>query len=163
ATRIRDRVSTALVGARSQELTAALTRWRDLLDASSGESVLLELGDRLERSANLVFATCATATTEAVAPGRTRSRFDWVIVEDAAKAWPTELARRLACGTAWPLIGDHRHLGAHRRQDFERFLADCAGDPSPELASLAENRGVLLDAFDTFRRLFKPLEITATT
>jgi hypothetical protein len=163
ATRIRDRVGAALAGARSQQLTAALIRWRNLLDASSGESVLLELGDRLERSANLVFATCATATVEAVAPGGTRSRFDWVIVEEAAKAWPTELAMPLACGTAWTLIGDHRQLGAHRRQDFERFLADCAGDPSPDLASLAENRGDLLDAFDTFRRLFKPLESAATT
>jgi superfamily I DNA and/or RNA helicase len=81
-----------------------------------------------------------------------------VIVEEAAKAWPTELAMPLACGTAWTLIGDHKQLGAHRRQDFERFLADCADDPSPELAGLAEDRETYLDAFDTFRRLFAPLE-----
>lgn len=163
AGRIRERVTAALGEVGDGQLVAALSRWRDLLDSTRGENVLLELGDRLERAANLVFATCATATAEAVTPGGTRSRFDWVIVEEAAKAWPTELAMPLACGTAWTLVGDHRQLGAHRRQDFERFLADCAGDPSPELANLAEERTVYLDAFDTFRRLFRPLESDHTT
>ncbi len=163
AERTRERVDAALGDAHDDRLAAALTRWRDLLGGASGESVQLELEDRLERAANLVFATCATATAEAVTPGGTRSRFDWVIVEEAAKAWPTELAMPLACGTAWTLIGDHKQLGAHRRQDFERFLADCAGDPAPELANLAEERAVYLDAFDTFRRLFRPLEDDETT
>ncbi len=158
ASRIRERVDAALADVRTARLAAALGRWRELLDSGSGWNVSLELGDRLERSANLVFATCATATAEAVTPGGTRSRFDWVIVEEAAKAWPTELAMPLSRGTAWTLIGDHKQLGAHRRQDFERFLDDCADDPSPELASLAENRVRYLEAFDTFRRLFVPLE-----
>ncbi|MES9541364.1 MULTISPECIES: AAA domain-containing protein [unclassified Actinomadura] len=164
ARRVRERVDEVLGGRlRNRELQDVLVRWRGLLDERSGENVLPELGDRLERAANLVFATCATATEEAVMPGGTRSRFEWVIVEEAAKAWPTELAMPLACGTAWTLIGDHRQLGAHRRSDFERFLADCAGDPSPELAALGEQRGLYLDAFDTFRRLFRVLENPATT
>ena len=155
---VRAKVAAAIATARSERLAAALTRWRDLLNFEDGENVLPELNDRLGRAANLVFATCATATPEAVTPDGARSRFDWVVVEEAAKAWPTELAIPLARGTMWTLIGDHQQLGAHRRQDFERFLADCAGDPAPELASFAENRGVYLDAFDTFRRLFRGLE-----
>jgi hypothetical protein len=156
ADRIRARVAAVLRGNVPEgPLRNALMRWHYLLDPSSGENVLPELGDRLERAASLVFATCVTATAEAVTPGGTRSRFDWVIVEEAAKAWPTELAMPLTCGTSWTLIGDHRQLGAHRRSDFERFLADCAGDPSPELAVLAEQRETYLDAFDTFRQLFE--------
>lgn len=163
ATAMRNRVDVTVASARSEKLAAALSRWRDLLSADDGENVLPELSDRLGRAANLVFATCATATSEAVTPDGTRSRFDWVVVEEAAKAWPTELAMPLARGTMWTLIGDHQQLGAHRRQDFERFLADCTGDPAPELASLAENRGTYLDAFDTFRRLFHGLEDDTVT
>lgn len=155
ADRIRERVTDVLQGSVPEgRLRGALTHWRYLLDPSSGENVLPELGDRLERAASLVFATCVTATAQAVTPGGTRSRFDWVIVEEAAKAWPTELAMPLTCGTSWTLIGDHRQLGAHRRSDFERFLADCAGDPSPEIAMLADQKDTYLDAFDTFRQLF---------
>ena len=163
AVSVRNRVDATLASARSDKLVAALTRWRDLLNADNGENVLPELNDRLGRAANLVFATCATATPEAVTPDGTRSRFDWVVVEEAAKAWPTELAMPLARGTMWTLIGDHRQLGAHRRQDFERFLADCVNDPAPELASLAEDQGRYLDAFDTFRRLFRGLEDDSKT
>jgi hypothetical protein len=157
AERIRDRVDRVLAGDVADGLREALARWRELLDPDTGENVLPELGDRLERSANLVFATCVTATPQAVTPGGTRSRFDWVIVEEAAKAWPTELAMPLTCGTSWTLIGDHRQLGAHRRSDFERFIDACAGDPAPELAMLAERREVYLGAFDTLRQLFDRL------
>lgn len=152
------KVDVAIATARSDRLARALSRWRDLLSAESGENVRPELSDRLGRAANLVFATCSTATADTVTPDGTRSRFDWVVVEEAAKAWPTELAMPLARGSMWTLIGDHQQLGAHRRPEFERFLDDCAGDPAPELASLAENRKVYLNAFDTFRGLFTGLE-----
>jgi hypothetical protein len=155
-------VGAPLATARSERLADALAGWQDALDANRGENVLPELGDRLERSANLVFATCATSTAETVTPGGTRSRFDWVIVEEAAKAWPTELAMPLACGTAWTLIGDHRQLGAHRRQDFERFLADCSTHrPSwpawPRIGRSTWTRST------PFWRLFGPLEDSEVT
>jgi KaiC/GvpD/RAD55 family RecA-like ATPase len=159
----RRKVDAAIASVRNDRLAAALSRWRDLLTAEDGENVRPELSDRLARAVNLVFATCATATAETVTPDGARSRFDWVVVEEAAKAWPTELAMPLARGSMWTLIGDHKQLGAHRREDFERFLADCEGDVAPELANLAENRQVYLDAFDTFRGLFKGLEADAAT
>ncbi|WP_033337912.1 AAA domain-containing protein [Catenuloplanes japonicus] len=162
AERIRKRVDEVLADC-SPEQSSILSVWRRLLDPVSGENILPELGDRVERAADLVFATCVTATAETVTPGGTRSRFDWVIVEEAAKAWPTELAMPLAAGTAWTLIGDHKQLGAHRRSDFERFLADCANDPSPELAALADNSELYLDTFDTFRRLFDALKDDSLT
>ncbi|WP_165900524.1 AAA domain-containing protein [Microbispora triticiradicis] len=159
AGRIRARVGQVLrdrVG--SDSLRLVLEEWAHLLDPGTGDNVHLELGDRLERAANLVFATCATATAQAVTPSGTRSRFDWVIVEEAAKAWPTELSMPLSRGTRWTLIGDHKQLGAHRRADFERFLDSCRADPNPEIADLFHRREDYLDVFDTFRRLFRPLD-----
>ena len=120
--------------------------------------MLPELEDRLEHAANLVFATCGTATPEAVTPGGIRDTFDWVIVEEAAKAWPTELAMPLARGTRWTLIGDHRQLPAHRRDDFERFLSECVDDPDLGIRVLAERKDKIMDVFDTFRRVFRRLE-----
>src|SRR6202044_1858952 len=96
---VRAKVAAAIATARSERLAAALTRWRDLLNFEDGENVLPELNDRLGRAANLVFATCATATPEAVTPDGARSRFDWVVVEEAAKAWPTERGIPPAPGT----------------------------------------------------------------
>ena len=135
-----------------------LEDWQGLLNGTAGENVLPELEDRLEHAANLVFATCGTATPEAVTPGGIRDTFDWVIVEEAAKAWPTELAMPLARGTRWTLIGDHRQLPAHRRDDFERFLSECVDDPDLGIRVLAERKDKIMDVFDTFRRVFRRLE-----
>jgi AAA domain/Protein kinase domain len=137
------------------KLRDVLRDWKNLLDGSGGENVLPELADRIEHASNLVFATCGTATAEAVTPGGIRDTFDWVIVEEAAKAWPTELAMPLARGTRWTLIGDHRQLPAHRRDDFARFLGDCLDDKDPGIRLLADRRDQIMDVFDTFRRVFK--------
>jgi hypothetical protein len=137
------------------KLRRVLEDWRQLLDGSGSENVLPELEDRIEHASNLVFATCGTATAEAVTPGGIRDTFDWVIVEEAAKAWPTELAMPLARGTRWTLIGDHRQLPAHRRDDFARFLADGIDDQDLGIRLLAQRKDEIMDVFDTFRRVFK--------
>lgn len=155
---VRTRVADHLANGVTEELRPVLEDWQRLLDGTGGENVAPELEDRLERASNLVFATCATATAEAVTPGGVRSTFDWVIVEEAAKAWPTELALPLARGTRWTLIGDHRQLPAHRRDDFIRFLNSCLNDPDIGLNLLAERKDVVVDVFDTFRRVFHQLE-----
>ena len=79
----------------ADKLRHVLRDWKGLLDGSGHKNVVPELEDRAENAANLVFATCGTATAEAVTPGGIRDTFDWVIVEEAAKAWPTELAMPL--------------------------------------------------------------------
>jgi hypothetical protein len=155
---IRARVADQLADGVDEELRPVLEDWQRLLDGTGGENVLPELEDRLERASNLVFATCATATAEAVTPGGVRSMFDWVIVEEAAKAWPTELALPLARGTRWTLVGDYRQLPAHRRDDFVRFLNSCLNDPDTGLSLLAERKDGVVDMFDTFRRIFQEFE-----
>lgn len=135
---------------------AVLEQWRRTLEEGAGESVLPELGDRLRRAANLVFATCAMSTAENVTPVGVRSTMDWVVVEEAAKAWPTELAVPLCRGRRWTLIGDHKQLPAHRRNDIIRFLDGCIADPDEEIRRLGANREAYVRAFDLFRSLFEP-------
>jgi hypothetical protein len=134
-------------------LRAVLVEWTRMLDGQQ-ESVVSELGDRLHRGANLVFATCAAATPERLFP-HTEAVFDWVVVEEAAKAWPTELAIPLLRGLRWTLIGDHFQLPAHRRKDLERFLLACAADPSRQMSHLTSDKvSAYLDVFDLFGHLF---------
>jgi hypothetical protein len=113
-----------------------------------------ELAGRLARAANLVFATCATATAEALGVGGSGAMFERVIIEEAAKAWPTELAIPLARGRHWTLIGDHHQLPPHRRREIVRFLQDCAGDDRDELALHGQRSDRYLRIFDLFSHLF---------
>lgn len=156
AGQMRAHVDRVLAGVVDEALRPVLGDWHRLLDRSSRVSVLPELADRLQRGANIVFATCSTATSRALDLEGDVAAFDWVIVEEAAKAWPTELAIPLVRGTRWTLIGDHHQLPAYRRDEVVRFLDSCIGDPSDEVAVAKAVRGTYIDAFDLFRTLFKP-------
>ncbi|MBT2234425.1 AAA domain-containing protein [Nonomuraea sp. NEAU-A123] len=92
-----------------------------------------ELADRLLRGASIVFATCAAAVPQFVASDESSAVFDWVLIEEAAKAWPTELAIPLARGLRWTLIGDHRQLPAHRRREVLQFLHDSNTDEDDDV------------------------------
>jgi hypothetical protein len=134
-------------------LREVLVQWSQMLSGQQ-ESVVPELADRLHRGANLVFATCAASTPELLYP-TSEAVFDWVIVEEAAKAWPTELAIPLLRGLRWTLIGDHLQLPAHRREDLKRFLDACAADPSPRMAHVTPDKAVeYVRVFDMFGQLF---------
>ena len=131
-----------------------LTRWNSTLEGGHSEELLSELADRTRRAANLVFATCSMATAENVTSDGVRSTVDWVVVEEAAKAWATELIIPMARGARWTLIGDHQQLPAHRRQDIERFLDSCLGDEEADLALEAADRADYLRVFDLFGSFF---------
>jgi len=133
-------------------LPDVLRDWGRILDPQ-GDSVVPELSDRLHRGANLVFATCSASTPELLSPSA-NAIFDWVVVEEAAKAWPTELAIPLVRGLRWTLIGDHYQLPAHRKNELRRFLDSCIADPHEGIAVVGANRDQYLDAFELFRHLF---------
>ncbi|GAA2683446.1 MULTISPECIES: AAA domain-containing protein [Actinosynnema] len=113
-----------------------------------------ELRARLRRGANVVFATTGASTAERLVQEGTAEPFDWVVVEEAAKAWPTELALPLVRGTRWTLIGDQAQIGAFARSDVERFLDSCHEDPDPIVAGWWEARKGFMDVFSTFGSLF---------
>jgi hypothetical protein len=112
----------------------------------------IELGARIRKGTNIMFATTGMATKNNLAMDD--EPFDWVLVEEAARAWPTELAMPLVRGVRWTLVGDHAQIGAYSRGDVERFLQSCENDPDEELRSMYEARHGYAKAFGTFENLF---------
>lgn len=133
-------------------------RWHELDQEVLGEVAnhIVEIRDRVRRAANLVFATCLTATAENVETLDEFSLFDWVIVEEAAKCWLTEMAVPLLRGRRWTLVGDHKQLPAFRRDDLDRLLDKCATSSEPRLRMFAdgERRRLFEKAYDFFEHLF---------
>jgi hypothetical protein len=113
----------------------------------------VELGERLRSGVSVVLATCSLAATIFDGAFRLDEAFDWVIVEEAAKAWPTELIIPLVLGPRWTLIGDHRQLGAHRGDEVAGFLDSLANDVNPDLKAhhqAKEDRLRVLNLFGSF-------------
>ena len=133
----------------SDPILSIIGRWKAAVETSH-----LELHDRLRRGANLVFATCASATRRNVDAVGSFGVYDWVLVEEAAKAWPTELAIPLTRGVRWTLIGDHRQLPAHRRQEVDDMLNACRNSDDEDLKSHYESRDDHRRVFDLFGSLF---------
>ena len=119
------------------------------------ESDQLELADRLRNGASVVLATCSLAGTTLDDAVDITESFDWVIVEEAAKAWPTELIIPMTMGSRWTLVGDHRQLGAHRGEDVERFLTSLHNHPNELVRIHYDQRHKHLEVLELFRTLFK--------
>lgn len=131
------------------ELGAVLTRW-----AEQAPRVLPELRDRLRRGANLVFATTGASTEKNLGIGDPSATFDWVVVEEAARAWPTELALPLVKGRRWTLIGDHLQLPAFDEMTIERVLKECIRSDDDELRAHGEHAEVYRRVYRLFGSLF---------
>jgi hypothetical protein len=114
----------------------------------------LELSDRIRSGASVVLATCSIAAT--VNDGRwdPKDLFDWVIVEEAAKAWSTEIIVPLVLGVRWTLIGDHLQLGPHREEELESFLDSLRGHKHPLVALESEQKDDHLRALRLFEQIF---------
>lgn len=116
--------------------------------------VELEVQDRIRRGANLVFATTGGCTERNVATGGTAGLYDWVVVEEAARAWPTELALPLVRGLRWTLIGDHFQLPAFDELSVHRFLDLCGQTDDEELQLHGSRTKDYLEVFRVFASLF---------
>jgi predicted AAA+ superfamily ATPase len=121
AGRVTAELQRATVAHEAAPVAAIATHWRkhDLVD--------VDVMQRIPRAASVVFSTCAAATSRALAVDGGRG-FDWVIVEEAARAWITELLMPMLHGTRWLLIGDHRQLPAFQAREVRHLLARDATD-----------------------------------
>jgi AAA domain len=124
-------------------------RWQKIVDAS-----VLEIRDRLWRGANVVFATCGAATERRVGIRGAFNRFDWVIVEEAARAWLPEVAMPLVHGSRWLLVGDHKQLGPYRQREIMEFLDACKRSPRADLADVIDPSQEFYAALQYFAHLF---------
>lgn len=118
------------------------------------EKSKVEIRERVRRSANVVFATCSGSTKRNVSSGHQFGYFDWVFVEEAAKAWPTEIIIPLVRGFRWTLVGDHKQLPAHRRREVEDFLRKCADAGDDEINVHGRRADKYVRYFDLFANLF---------
>jgi hypothetical protein len=130
-------------------LVPVVKEWLETLPNSR-----LELNRRVRVAANIVFSTTGAATPDNLILDATDEPFHWVLVEEAARAWPTELALPLVRGVRWTLVGDHAQIGAFSKADIERFLMECKDDPSPEIHAMYEASADYAKAFGTFAELF---------
>jgi serine/threonine protein kinase len=133
------------------EVKPILAEWAESISALRAEIV-----DRTHRGANLVFSTCLQASeTGLVVPGRS-PLFDWVVIEEAAKALPTELAIPLVRGARWTLVGDHKQLPAYKARERREFLVECIGamEDDPGLAPLLERADRFPAYFNLFAKYF---------
>jgi AAA domain len=131
------------------ELIPIVQAWRDVVAEAD-----LDLRLRLRRGANLVFATTGAATKENLVTYGSPEPFDWVVVEEAARAWPTELALPLVRGTRWTLVGDQAQIGPFSRMDIEGFLDRCLDDPDEEIQAMGRARDDYARTFETFGSMF---------
>ncbi|NVJ14293.1 AAA domain-containing protein [Myxococcus sp. AM010] len=132
-----------------EPLKALVSDWM-----SQAPRVELEIRDRIRRGANLVFATTGACTERNVSTGGTSGLYDWVIVEEAARAWPTELAQPLVRGLRWTLIGDHFQLPAFDELSVQGFLEACQRSDVDELRLHGDRRTAYMDVFRLFGSLF---------
>jgi hypothetical protein len=116
--------------------------------------VELELCDRIRRGASLVFATTGACTPREVGAAGASGMYDWVIVEEAARAWPAELALPLVRGLRWTLIGDHFQLPAFDDLVVHKFLELCAASDDEELRAHGERSSDYHAVFRLFASLF---------
>lgn len=103
-----------------------------------GEAILRDTEHLILRSADVTLATAnSSLIEEMVADGE---QFDWVIVEEAARASGPELIGPLLLGARRILIGDHRQLAPFDAERKTRLYREDAGEV------LLTNATVLIDA-----------------
>jgi hypothetical protein len=82
------------------------------------------LSSLIMEAANIVVTSLNSGDIERMVTAR--EPFDWVIVEEAAKATGPELAGALALGNRRLLIGDHRQLPPHDAERLGKVFASAA-------------------------------------
>jgi hypothetical protein len=141
------------------EFAKLAREWLDNIESSKPD-----LQERIRAAANVVLATCSGSTKLHIDRAAGSSLFDWVIVEEAARAWPTELAIPLIRGFRWALVGDHKQLPAHRIREIEQFLNKCSeSDNLDEIRRHWLDREKYMEVYRFFGQMFGKLENNVAT
>jgi hypothetical protein len=134
---------------RSPALRAIAAEW-----SKTAQLSIYEIQDRIWRGSNVVFATCGACTDDLLGIHDEFDAFDWVIVEEAAKAWPVELAMPLVLGHRWTLIGDHHQLPPFGSDDIGDLYQACLHSNRPEIRDLVEDSAPFKATLELFGHLF---------
>lgn len=102
--------------------SASLKLRQELMQLARQQELDVELRGSLHRAANVVAATTAGAGSQVIVDS---GGFDLVVIEEAARAWLTEVLVPMAQGERWILVGDHKQLPAHGIREVEAtFMRD---------------------------------------
>ncbi len=148
AERIRRECSTRLASGPEEGLRKAYAQLQQA--ATLG---LLELADRVREGANLVFATTAGSRRVARDGFLPRGKFDLAVVDEASKAWPTEIIQPMLIADRQLLVGDHRQLPAFGSTTIERLLRQCIASNREEFRIFANHAPAIqawLKLFESF-------------
>lgn len=129
---------------------AIAAEWRN-----AAPHTLPALRYHLWRGANIVFATCGASTEDLLGTHAELDRFDWVIVEEAGKAWPCELVMPMAHGRRWTLIGDPKQLPPYAKADVVRIYEAWKARPQRRLRPSFAGDEAFEATFELFERLFR--------
>lgn len=160
-----------------REIREAL-RPADETERAVSERVLRDTDSLLLRSSDVTLATTSSPfIEELIADGE---QFDWVFVEEAARANGAELIGALLLGNRRVMIGDHRQLSPfeskERKKLYERFRAEellkdgverlaSIPDLGPEvdatLERLKADEALLTDVLAAATRLEEPFQSIA--
>lgn len=102
--------------ARLDQVIAMAQEWVDRLGTLRGN-----FEEFLAKTRSLVCGTCVGLGRSQF--GVANNRYDWVIVDEAARATPGELAVAIQSGRRVLLVGDHRQLPPHYAEPVVRKLA----------------------------------------
>jgi hypothetical protein len=114
---------------------------------------ILELVERVREGATLVFATTAGSSRVQQDGYLTHGKFDLAVIDEASKAWPTEIIQPMLLGDRQLLVGDHFQLPAFGSTDISRLLAQCIKSDRAEFRVLANHQAAVrawLKLFETF-------------
>lgn len=162
---LRERIRTLAVSA------ARLSRSRDALEKEE-RIALNAVSSLVLDAANIVISTANSPDIERLVEAR--EQFDWVIVEEAAKATGPELAGPLMLSGRRLMIGDHHQLPPYEADRMVKVLANHAlvkeaiglaeqyvgplmrDGELTEMEQLAKNEDALKNATTLAVRLFEP-------
>ncbi|MYT92808.1 hypothetical protein GTY40_17395 [Streptomyces sp. SID8359] len=147
---IEQRVDEGCAAACDDDERKLMQEWADLARPN-----MTELTERIRSGADIVLATCSISGTLTDDVRDPTDLFDWVIIEEAAKAWPTEIVMPLVLGVRWTLIGDYLQLGPHRANDIDTFLNGLADHKGERIEFHYANRDSYLKFVHMFRRFFE--------
>lgn len=91
-----------------------------------------------DAAAPIVF--CSSTAGELVELTQLRETFDWVVVEEAARAHAHDLTLPLGLSARWVFIGDERQLAPFRAQDFASDIADISGEVKERFGRMQKSR-----------------------
>jgi hypothetical protein len=160
-----------------REIREAL-RPTDQAEHAIAERVLRDTDSLLLRSADVTLATTSSPFVEdMIADGE---QFDWVFIEEAARANGAELIGALLLGNRRVMIGDHQQLSPFEAQERKRFFEpfraeELLKDGAERLASIPDlpaeveatfkrleaDGGLLIDVLAAATRLEEPFRAIA--